>query len=294
MASERWPDFVILGAAKSGTTTLYRYLAAHPDVCMATVKEPRFFAFAGTSPDPADPILKDSVVTERAYLDLFSAATPEQKLGEASPIYLAEPRACDAMAARIPDARLVVILRDPAERAFSHFLMSQRQGYEPESSFIKALSEPVLTLGQWRRVRPYLPYSRYGEGLERYLARFPREQLLVLMTDELHHDQDATLRRLTDFIGVTPMDWHTPERANVGYAVRSTRIPRLLNAPGIRSLKGLIPRSLRQGLKQALRRANTTERRMSPAERAAAIRYLEDDIRKMERLLGRDLSKWRR
>lgn len=293
MASERWPDFLILGAAKSGTTTLYRYLAAHPGICMPGIKEPRFFAFDGVRPDLADPILRDSVVSEQAYLALFAGAQPGQLLGEASPIYLAEPRASDAIAARIPNARLVVILRDPAERAFSHFLMSQRQGYEPETSFIRAMSEPVLISGDWQRVRPYLPYSKYGDGLERYLAKFPREQLHVLTSEELERDMSGTLRRLTDFLGVAPMDWATPERANVGYAVRDARLPRLLNTPAARSMKGVLPSWLARGLKGMLRRANTTRKSMSSEERQFAIRLLKDDIDKLEFLLGRDFASWK-
>lgn len=293
MKCRRWPDFLILGAAKSGTTSLYRYLSSHPEVYMPSVKEPRFFAFDDDLPDKNDLVLMDSVTSEESYLELFDEADVGQKVGEASPIYLAEPRAVDAIYRRIPDAKLIVILRDPVERAFSHFLMSQRQGYEPEKSFIKALTEPSLMLGNWKRDRPYLKYSRYGECLERYLAKFPREQLLVLMSDQLQSDEPATLKELTDFIGVSSSPSTSPVRENVGYAVRSICINKIFKSRMSLSLKKIIPSRLKYFLKKTLILMNSSARVMTDEERKFAITLLIDDIQKVERLLGKDLTQWR-
>lgn len=293
MASERWPDFLIIGAAKSGTTTLYRYLSEHPDIYMSAVKEPRYFAFTEAAPDPADPVLRDSVTTKDAYLKLFENAASKQVLGEASPIYLAEPRACEAIAAAIPEVKLVVILRDPAERAFSHFLMSQRQGYEPESSFIKALRVPEINIGSWRRVRPYLPYSRYADGLARFFSRFGRDRVLVLLHEELSNNAVETMRKVTEFLHVAPLEIKDEKRANVGYAVNSTKITRLLKHPNLQWLKMTLPTWMVGLVKKTIKRANTTERKITHEERLFAIECLRDDIDKLEILLGRDLSAWR-
>lgn len=293
-AQPQWPDFFIIGAAKSGTTTLHENLKQHPGVFMPELKEPRYFAFRDSPPDAADPVLADSAWRLADYLALFAGAQDGQLVGEASPIYMASDQADDtaaAIASARPDAKIIAILRDPAERAFSHFLMSQRQGFEPLSDFAAALAEPVVSIGDWARERPYLPYSRYGAGLAPYFAHFPREAILVLTMDELRQDAHGVLATLATFLQIAPFERRDATRANTGYAVRSPGLAGLAKRAG-RMTRGLLPDSLRAPLRAAYRRTNQTERRMTPAERNAALTYLRSDISALEELLGRNLPDW--
>lgn len=293
MPSEVIPSFLIIGAAKSGTTTLYNYLKEHPQVAMCHAKEPRFFAFQDAPPDPKDPIMTDSICDPETYRDAFTPNARTRVTGEASPIYLAHPEAYRAIHAHNPKMKLIAVLRDPAERAFSHFLMSQRQGFEPEKNFAKAIGARVIHLGNWRRERPYIPYSQYGRGLERFLSVFPRSQLLVLFSQDLNREPDRTLRKLTDFLEVEPIVSRGPRRDNVGYAVRRPGLQRLIGQANQLGITRLMPVSLKSTLRGVLRKSNKTERRMTQQERCAALDLLISDIEKTEGLLGADLTPWK-
>jgi len=293
MPSDVVPSFLIIGAAKCGTTTVYNYLKEHPQVAMCQAKEPRYFAFQDAPPDPSDPIMAESICDPETYRDAFTVNALTRATGEASPIYLAHPDAYRAIHAHNPQMKLIAVLRDPSERAFSHFLMSQRQGFEPENDFIKAIGNPVVRFGNWRRERPYIPYSKYGRDLEKFLSVFPQSQLLVLFSQELKRDPDGTLRKLTDFLEVEPLEPGAPRRDNVGYAVRQPGLERLIRQANQLGISRLMPASLKSTLRGILRKSNKTERRMTPQERRAALDLLIPDIEETERLLGDDLTTWK-
>ncbi len=126
------PNFFVIGAARSGTTSLYHYLKQHPQIYISPVKEPRFFAFKGVAdnldsyyePSGSD-IVKESITSFEAYCALFQGVSCEKAIGEASPLYLWSSKACENIHQTIPDAKLIAILRDPVERAFSHFLLNK-------------------------------------------------------------------------------------------------------------------------------------------------------------------------
>ena len=293
MPSDVVPSFLIIGAAKCGTTTLYNYLKEHPQVAMCQVKEPRFFAFQDAPPDSEDPIMAGSICDPEVYRHAFTVNTLTRVTGEASPIYLSHPQAYRAIHAHNSEMKLIAVLRDPAERAFSHFLMSQRQGFEPEKDFVRAMGTPVVQLGNWRRKRPYVPYSKYGRGLERFLSVFPRSQLLVLFSQDLNREPDRTLCKLTGFLDIDPHDSISPRRDNVGYAVRRPGLERLIRQANQFGVTRLMPTSLKSTMRGMLRKSNKTERRMTPQERRAALDFLISDIEETERLLGVDLATWK-
>lgn len=293
MPSDVIPNFLIIGAAKCGTTTLYNHLKDHPQVAMCQSKEPRYFAFRDALPDPNDPIMADSICAPETYRDAFTINALTRATGEASPIYLAHPEAYRAIHTHNPQMKLIAVLRDPSERAFSHFLMSQRQGFEPEKDFIKAIGAPVVHLGKWRRERPYIPYSRYGRGLERFLSVFPQSQLLVLFSQDLKRDPDETLRKLTDFLEVESLKSGSPRRDNVGYAVRRPGLERLIRQAQQSGVTRFMPANLKSTLRGMARRSNKTDRHMTQQERRAALDLLIPDIEETERLLGTDLAAWR-
>ena len=195
----RLPEFLIIGGQRCGTTSLYRYLAAHPSVRPATGKELQFFSLHHRR-------------GERWYRAHFPVRPPGVRSFEASPYYLFDPDVPARAAAMLPDARFVALLRDPAERAYSHYLHSRSYGVEP-LSFADALdAEPqrLATGGHEARRRfSYVARGRYAEQLTRWYAHVPRERLLVVRTEELNDHYP----RILDFLGLsavpTPAERHT-------------------------------------------------------------------------------------
>ena len=121
------PNFFIVGAPRAGTTSLYRYLRRHPQVFMPAVKEPHFFA--NINPDPDQRHLFPAM-DEGQYVRLFRGALHYRAIGEASPSYLVTKGAAERIKARVPNAKIIMLLRDPTERAFSHYLMDIRDGLQ--------------------------------------------------------------------------------------------------------------------------------------------------------------------
>jgi len=195
------PDFLILGAQKAGTTALYAYLRWHPGIAGPSFKEVSFF----------DRHYARGERWYRAHLQ----ARPRGIVGEASPSYLFHPLAPDRVARMLPDARLIALLRNPVDRAFSHYQHEVALGRE-ELSFEDALAgEEERMRGELERMLAdpaYFSYAwwnytyaargRYAEQLERWFAAFARDQVLVLLTDELAADTAGTYRRVLAFLGV--------------------------------------------------------------------------------------------
>jgi hypothetical protein len=197
------PDFLILGAQKAGTTALYAYLRWHPQVTGPSFKEVSFFD-------------RHYARGERWY----RAHMPVRRngvVGEASPSYLFHPLAPERVARMLPDARLIVLLRNPADRAFSHYQHEvalgreqltfdealAREGERMHGELNRMLADPTYFSYAWWNYT-YAARGRYAEQLERWFAVFPREQVLVLLTDELAADTAGTYRRTLEFLGVDP------------------------------------------------------------------------------------------
>jgi Sulfotransferase domain len=196
------PDFLILGAQKAGTTALYAYLRWHPRVTGPSFKEVSFFD-------------RHYVRGERWYRAHMPVRRSGVLVGEASPSYLFHPLAAERVARMLPNARLIALLRNPVDRAFSHYQHEVALGRE-QLSFEEALAredermhgelermlaDPAYFSDAWWNYT-YAARGRYAEQLQRWYAAFPRDQLLVLLTDELAADTAGTYRRTLEFLGV--------------------------------------------------------------------------------------------
>jgi hypothetical protein len=195
------PDFLILGAQKAGTTALYAYLRWHPEITGPSFKEVSFF----------DRHYAKGERWYRAHMPVRRGSL----VGEASPSYLFHPLAPERVSGMLPRARLIVLLRNPVDRAFSHYQHEVALGREPlsfeealdreeermQGELDRMLRDPsYFSLAWWNYT--YVARGRYAEQLERWFAAVPREQLLVLFTEELSADTAATYRRVLDFLGV--------------------------------------------------------------------------------------------
>lgn len=294
------PNFLLIGAAKAGTSSIHNYLKQHPDVFLSTVKEPRFFAFDARETEqvrPWDRHWADRlVVTKEEYERLFERVASERAIGESSTIYLASQHAASRIKHHVPDAKLIASLRNPIDRAYSHYQMCRALGLEPLGTFEEAIaaeesrSTPGL-IQPWN----YLRRGLYFEQLRGYLELFDREQIHVVLFEDLSRDPKAVLQSFCRFLGVDDtFQFDTAKQSNVGRQYRSRRLGRVISSAD--RAKGFVPQRLRGRARHVLRRLDNLNRGTQPpvkeqTRRALAEHYAED-VAELESLLDRDLSHW--
>ena len=310
MSDGRMPNFLIVGAQKAGTTALYQYLKQHPEVFMSPVKEPHFFAFENRDLDFRGPRDRETlgrmvVRDEGAYRGLFADAVGARARGEASAMYLYMPDAVGGIGRHVPDAKLVAVLRNPADRAYSSFLHMMRDGREPIPEFGRALeAEEERIRGNWSPIWHYRRMGFYHDQISRYREAFGSEGLRVYLYEDLEGNPEGVLRDIHGFIGVDPS--FVPDvssRYNVSGVPKSKKlhaVHRFLLRPNPvkAALKPFLPKRMRrrmvEGSLNALRNRNLVKPPFPEEVRHGLIEGYREDISKLEALLGRDLSGWLR
>jgi hypothetical protein len=298
----RLPNFLVIGAAKAGTSAFFHFLTRHPDVFGCPVKEPNFLAFESEPVEfhgPGDEeVVRRTVTDPAAYRALFSGARDEAAVGEASAFYLYWPRAAEAISRLLPDARLIALLRDPVERAYSSYRHLVRDGHETLTFEAALEEEPARIAAGWQPLWHYRAAGRYCGQLERYLARVPRSRMLVLLYDDFVADPARVLARTYSFLGVDPgFEPDLARTLNPSGRPRLRSVQRLLQRESVlkRGVRRLIPQRRRSALWRHLQRWNTrpTSDAMAPRTRARLVEDFADEVVRLERLLDRDLSAWR-
>ena len=281
------PHFLVIGAYKSGSTALQEALRAHPGIFLPA-KGPSFFA-VDEAPAIERPLPQGTVRDWDAYQALFADAPEGAVRGDVSPEYLASPRACGRIRARLPDARLVAVLRDPVDRAFSDYLMYVRDGLE-KKDFWTALDEQEERRLTGSATGYYLETGFYGRQLRPYFAAFPRERIQVHLFEDFAVDPDAVLRSLFEFLGVDPERGEVPERAlNVSGVPRNALVAAAVRHG--RRVAPILPAAVRRRAKSAL--AGGLDRPTLPAEdRRRLVELYREDVAELERLLERPLDRW--
>lgn len=230
MAARPLVDFIIAGVQKGGTTALFDYLGDHPALALSKVKEVHFFD--DETQDWSDP-------DYGAYHAQFDGAAEGALKGEATPIYVYWPNALERIRAYNPAARLIILLRDPVERAFSHWRMEAGRGVETHSFgwCVREGRQRLFRAEPWgvHREFSYVERGYYGEQMERLFGLFPREQVLVLRSDALDADPNGTLAAISRFLGVDAPALVTPRRVHVGTTDRGAA-PDAADAAFLRSL----------------------------------------------------------
>jgi hypothetical protein len=305
MAQAIWPNFFIVGAASSGTTSLYTYLKQHPEVFLPALKEPHYFA--QLRPAYEQRYLFTYVTAEKDYLALFSRAADYKAIGEASPSYLWCPEAPARIHQAVPEAKIVILLRDPVERAYSHYLMNLREGlqYRP---FFESLQEDWNRAQKgWGVSQLYVELGLYAEQVRRYLRTFGPAQVRVILFDELRRgaeNRKSTLAEIVRFIGADP---RYLDRIDVSYVENSFGIARWPWAQRIagsnwarRAGQLLVPKSM--GANHAIKRLvfqrffvkSVPRPKIDPDARQWLCEIFDPDVRALEELLGRVLPELRR
>lgn len=292
------PNFLIIGAAKSGTTALYHYMKQHPQIYMSPVKETEFFAFEGKKLDFCGPgdMPRHSITKLEDYQTQFDNVSTEIAVGEASPAYLYIPEASARIQYHIPNAKLIAILRDPVERAYSQFLMFIRDGRETTFDFATALQlEQTRASENWAWGWRYVDLGFYHFQLKQYFDRFNREQIRVYLYEDLSKKPIHVLQDIFCFLNVD--ETFVPDisvRHNISGMPKSKIVHSFLTRPNLikTALRPLLPISLRKQLTKDLREKNFSKPMLSSEMRSQLVNGFRDDILKLQDLIQRDLSSW--
>lgn len=294
------PNFFVIGAAKSGTTSLYHYLSQHPDVYMSPNKEPHWFSRVQVVPGQGS----HPVTSEEEYLRLFAGRSRESAAGEASPSYIWDARAPYRIGEVVPQARIIAILRHPVERAYSHYLMNVRDEKE-NLSFMEALRrDSEEGTKAWSVSRLYIDLGFYAEQLRRYYDVFDGGRIRVFLYEDLRRDPRAVLESMLKFLEVDPgyaASIHTERRSNKYSTLRQGPIKSVFQS---RLFKSRTSSALRARLmpnpqlRARIRESLFFKGDSKPAMEAHAVRFLMDlyrpDIQALQDLLNRDLGHWLR
>jgi hypothetical protein len=291
----RLPDFLIIGAAKAGTTTLYEYLIRHPQIYMSTPKEPEFFAREENYAKGID-----------WYASLFSDAAPHQVCGEASTRYTMHPwfPAADRIVQVLPRAKLIYLMRHPVERTYSHYVQSIKnsQNTRLQLEVTETFEERI------QRDDFMLDTSNYIKQIEHYLQFYSQDSFLFLLMEDLIENPANILRKVCNFIGVDDtidLLAAAPIAANQASShyqrfLREQTTAKLRSNPVIDRTAKLLPQWLRDRAYQLLTKLpyrKSIEKKylpppMLPETRQMLLERFREPNHKLSKLLDRDLSHW--
>jgi hypothetical protein len=312
------PDFFLVGAAKAGTTAIQQALDVHPDVFMSPLKEPNFFCddilVSNLREDVKQKLEEDDIPEwissgmktdrwraylrdENLYSQLFDAAKPNQKKGEASVSYLYSLNAAQNIFKANANAKIIIVLRNPAERAFSHFNMEQRMNWiqgDFSSAFqkYKLIQNPI-----WGKDPLFVAGGLYSAQVSRYFNVFPKSKILVLIYDEFKKAPEKTLAAIFNFINVDASKIDLTIALKTNNEARENKIEFLNNAVPKGALKIKIRRAMKslgihRTLKNLLTKPSSTK--ITKDERTIASEYYLDDIYALEKLLNINLDFWKK
>jgi len=311
------PNFFIVGAPKTGTTSLHSYLCQHPQIYMSSNKEPAYFAsdvrverlsdalqvnarqrgedlkayLSGPMSGPAP----TGIITEWIdYLKLFQNAGALKARGEASVCYLWSATAAANIYAKVPHAKIIMILRDPAERAYSEYLMDVTQGLVRASFRTQIERAMASTDTKFGPLYPFLEHGRYYDQVKRYFDLFSRANIHILWYEQDWQQPRLLLRNIFQFLGVdSKFEVDLTARLREGRVPRSIASYSLLKRSGIgQQIKSAIPQPVWQRLKSLLFKQAPSAAGLDPRDRSLLQDYYRDDIGRLSRLVDRDLSSW--
>jgi sulfotransferase family protein len=294
------PNFLVIGAGRSGTTSIHKYLAQHPDVFVCAEKSPNFFVAHEPLPSwegaSLQAMARQWITDAHDYEALFRAAGSRRAIGEVSPVYLQARSAPARIHAMCRDVRLIAILREPVARAYAHFLGRRRDGLERRTDFADVvrdeLSRPLpddVAFGS------YLGCGRYHHFLSGYFERFPRERIRIYLYEDLQANPAALMADLFAFLGVDSAFAPDMTRHHGQTGVAANPAARFLWTRSVRvrtALRPWLPRRIRDRAAPIF--LGRLERpALDPVLRRRLSEVFGDDIDRLEQLINRDLSHWR-
>lgn len=316
MSTEKWPNFLVIGAAKCGTTSLYHYLKSHPEVYMSPIKEPNYFS-TDINPENFSRQYKDIEKRKRLNLDeyvkgdmkrevwgyfvrerhhytgLFKKVNQEKAIGEISNSYLFSTEAAKNIRNTLPDVKLIAILRNPVDRMYSHYLANLRDGktYKP---FRQEVEEDFNKHPKgWYINHGYVEMGLYYHQVKRFLDVFPREQIRIYLYDDLKNDPESLLKEVCLFLGIDAgFRFNTSQKFNTARVPKNEKLLYWLSASGIKkNMFRLLPQSFKGEIKNLFFKKEKAKP-MTDYEKNWAAGFYKDEIAGLQNLLGRDLSAW--
>ena len=297
------PDFFIAGAPKAGTTALHAALARHPELYLSAVKEPKFFLTDGPPPAQGGPgdakTYREHIWRRPDYEALFASAPPGTITGESTPFYLYNFAAQQRINKLIPQARMIVVLRDPIERAHSNWTHLWSAGLDPIDDFVGACgAENRRVAAGWADFWHYKRIGLYGEQLEHLYTLFPPEQVLLFRYRDLVNNPAGTLDRICAFLGIRQGLIDQVPRENVtahpDQTLRHQYLSKVLRTGS--AITSLLPghpaKELIDRLEGTLQRGAAPRRPLTWQQRQALIPFFEADVRLLGNLTGQDFSSW--
>jgi hypothetical protein len=313
----RLPDFFVIGAAKAGTTSLYALLDRHPGIFMPEIKEPEFFA--------RDDLYGQGI---EGYAEKFAAARADQIVGEASTIYSLAPffpKTAERIHRHVPDAKLIYVMRQPVERAYSFYvqILKNYQNVTRDYAVHRSFEDFILPERHARaaprdkafsRVNDHLPDmpdlclagSDYVAQIESYLAYFPRRNMLFLTFEDFVRDRRAALRQITDFLGAEPLADQVFDEKGVTTNISRAHFAALQEAASLQGfrrkagplwgLRQMLPRGLRRNLRRNLAGMGRPEHeppKMQPETRSLLSQRFLPQIARLSELTGLEFEGWR-
>jgi len=276
---DKWPNFFIVGAPRAGTTTLYEFLRRTPKVFMSSVKEPSYFSVSVNPNLKASKVIRD----KNQYLKLFKKVKDEIAIGEATPDYLWDPKSAKLIHEVIPNARIIIMLRDPVERAFSHYLLLLSIGSEKVSlqeAIKKALKAKPDYSGR------IIECSYYYEQVKRYLEIFGAEQVKVIIFEEFIQEVRNNVKEVLEFLAVTSEPPKIVEAQNVFTMPRSNLVNRAVSNSSLNRIrKKIFPRGLNPTLRKVFTK-RTTKPQLSLNDKKILEDIYRKDVLKLQQLLG--------
>lgn len=292
------PNFIIIGAMKAATTSLYTYLKQHPNVFMTHIKEPMFF---NNINQKNNFVLKGrknkKISTFKEYYSLFNSVRNEKAIGEASPAYIHNDKCATLINQYLPNIKIIAILRQPVRRAYSNYLHAKRSDREPIDNFEAALNaEEIRITNNWSPLYHYKAKGFYYNQLKRYYDLFPKNQIKIILFKDIIANPEKITKEVFDFLGVdNTFIPDTSKKANVsgspkglaGWLVMKLRKYDLI--PNIEFSKYL-PKII---ISFILKTIYSKPEKLNKAtiKRLTNLHY-KKDIKNLERLIERDLSHW--
>ena len=310
------PNFFIVGAPKAGTTSLYHYLDQHPDVYMSPVKEPNYFAeeirlgnvsaqwqdWAHREYNSLQLYLRGPMQEKRFggivaswsdYLKLFANVNGEKAIGEASVCYLWSKTAARSIASTTPNAKIVMVLRNPVDRAFSQYKQALASGLIAKSFREQVRNSLKNQSDQFELLNPFLEFGLYYDQVKRYTEQFSEENLRIYLYEEFKQAPTQITSDIFSFLTVDPQFSPDVSEQHLHTSLpRFKRINFMLKKHGVWSpLKNIVPDDYVPFFKKCVFR-NKQRVELDPADRLPLSNYYREDIIRLSRLINRDLHAW--
>ena len=302
MNKELFPDFLIIGAGKSGTTSLDNYLKQHPGIFMSALKEPNFFAMENMdeAEKQKNPYYRRCITDIKLYQQLFEDAQAGQIKGETSPMYLYNETAPARIKKYVPSAKLIAILRHPVERLYSRYMHLAREERLPTKEFSDALNRNTI----WWERGDLVKEGFFGKNLKRYFDIFPKEQIRVYLHEDLKKKPQELANDIFDFLGVpAQVEIDSSVEYNKSGFKKSKLYDNLVGHNSVikRSAKKILPNIYEkakqnvqlQQLVNSIQNKNLASPKLDPVLRKKMLTEIyAKDIEDLQGLIDRDLSHW--